>query len=55
MDPPVALAYDVHGTAAWIRELGLRKIALQLPVRRCCARLLTGAGVHSITHRREFS
>ena len=41
MDNPVALAYDVQGTAAWIRELGLRKVALQLPVggaARGCAR-----------------
>ena len=50
-DPPASLAYDVHGTAAWIRELGLRKVALQLPVWRFFARLRTGAGVH----RREFS
>jgi hypothetical protein len=41
METPVALAYDVQGTAAWIRELGLRKVALQLPVggaARGCAR-----------------
>ena len=33
----MADAFDVRGTAAWIRELGLRKVALQLPVRRACS------------------
>lgn len=50
----VAMEHDVLGTAEWIRELGLRKVALQLPVRRRCAlRAARGAGVDCNTHRRS--
>ncbi len=33
----MADAFDVRGTADWIRELGLRKVALQLPVMPECS------------------